>query len=830
MRRRPRALIAEIAARDPAVADLARVISPAVQVEPQLLRRARIELVPGATAATEADLWFSALVGQRSPAGIVLDPDVRRELRGELAGQPALLGGAFRVIAAVHADEVPVIRAEEHLVALGLLAEAQKRAGADAQVSVPGLGHGAEAGALIEEELRALATAMRRAAGPGFARWVARALPALPPAAGTSATAWTLALGASIRLGGRRVLPGLPPDEVTPETVAWLLPEDGPRTEVGVRLLAGGLEFSTADIPLDAQVIRPPRTDPLILGVSYLDGVETRSRRVVLPAAGTATVPVVSDGLVAITTALGHRYTIEPERSARSNPVIFIARTGRRAEPLGELVISAARDAGANYVSYGSEPMAEDRQAARYQGLSQCDAAVILLTRDALRSAWVRREVSTLMWRRSLQADFLVLPVLASDLRFYDVRGSALAGTGLTELEFLAESEPRQTEAQVREALHRFVAQWHQPRASAAAPAAPPWRVVLDCPEVVTIGEAITVVVGVTSEPTEDLPLLAAVPEGAEIRVTVTAGRGSGSGQTVASLAALAQDPIRHSFSATPGLDQTVDVQAVFSAGDTALGAVSRRVRVVDTASAGRPATYRDETGERQLVIIDRHALRAALRELLDPDGQLRILVVNGPPRSGKSFTYRMAEQAAARTRAFQTIYEDLASLPAPTPEDLARRLALRIGGVIDTIPPAGTWTARSMRELARWLLGQLAATSRGWCWILDGLSSPSLPAVTRDFVLTLADEARPALLRLVLLDFDGALPSGTELSARREELTPIGEPEVREFFSDLQVRGEIDVGSWTRAALEGLPAGPGRLGALSARLSGYADMLANVR
>jgi hypothetical protein len=66
------------------------------------------------------------------------------------------------------------------------------------------------------------------------------------------------------------------------------------------------------------------------------------------------------------------------------------------------------------------------------------------------------------------------------------------------------------------------------------------------------------------------------------------------------------------------------------------------------------------------------------------------------------------------------------------------------------------------------------------------------------------------------------------------EELTPIGEPEVREFFADLKGHipdpAGIDVEAWTQAALDGLPAGPGRLGALSARLSEFADLLTNVR
>ena len=343
MRPRPRGLIAEIAARDPIVVDLARAVSPAVQIEPQLLRMARMELVPAATAATEADLWFSALVTRRSPAGISLDPGVRRELRRDLVREPALLDRACRVIAEVHANEVPVVLAEERLVALGLLAEAEEHLPESAGFPVPGLGNGADTGSLIEEELRALAVAMRQTTGSGFARWAARALPALPPAAGRTPTAWTLALGASMRLGGRRVLQGVPPKGVTPEAIAWLLPEDGPRTEVGVRLLTGALEFST-DISPDAQVIKLPRTDPLILSASYPGDQGIRTRRILLPASGVVTVPVNSAGLVVITTALGQRYTIEPERSARSGPEIYITGTRRSGRRLEELVTSGARD------------------------------------------------------------------------------------------------------------------------------------------------------------------------------------------------------------------------------------------------------------------------------------------------------------------------------------------------------------------------------------------------------------------------------------------------------------------------------------------------------
>lgn len=48
--------------------------------------------------------------------------------------------------------------------------------------------------------------------------------------------------------------------------------------------------------------------------------------------------------------------------------------------------------------------------------LARCDAAVVLLSKKALKSSWVRREVNILMWRRALGAPLLVVPVLLDGL------------------------------------------------------------------------------------------------------------------------------------------------------------------------------------------------------------------------------------------------------------------------------------------------------------------------------------------------------------------------------------------------------------------------------
>jgi hypothetical protein len=62
--------------------------------------------------------------------------------------------------------------------------------------------------------------------------------------------------------------------------------------------------------------------------------------------------------------------------------------------------------------------------------LADCHAAVLLLSRDALASPWVRREVDILLWRRSLGAPVQVIPALTGDVGPDDV-----AAAGFSELE-----------------------------------------------------------------------------------------------------------------------------------------------------------------------------------------------------------------------------------------------------------------------------------------------------------------------------------------------------------------------------------------------------------
>jgi len=244
------------------------------------------------------------------------------------------------------------------------------------------------------------------------------------------------------------------------------------------------------------------------------------------------------------------------------------------------------------------------------------------------------------------------------------------------------------------------------------------------------------------------------------------------------------------------------------------------------------PARYQDETGERHLVVLDRAALTQALGQLADRASQTKILVVNGPRGSGKSFTFQIIVRFAEQVQTIRLAYVDLAHDPVPGPVDLARELALRMGLSPDPVPPEHAQAARYVRELAIWLVGRAQASDRDWWWTLDGLSSPALPAETRDLVRALAAEVRYASsVRLVLLDFNEPLSADVWPFVFREELPPIGEREVRDFIHDLAVRQGIAItppmlDGLVSEALGYLPVVTDRLGEVSARLSKLADSM----
>ena len=74
-------MLRELEQEQPALVRLAEAVSLAIRVDPPLLRRMRLTLVPEADAGIEADLWRSALVKSRSPEGFVFHVEIAEALR-----------------------------------------------------------------------------------------------------------------------------------------------------------------------------------------------------------------------------------------------------------------------------------------------------------------------------------------------------------------------------------------------------------------------------------------------------------------------------------------------------------------------------------------------------------------------------------------------------------------------------------------------------------------------------------------------------------------------------------------------------------------------------
>ena len=60
-----RAIIARVESQSPDAVALATLVSPAVVIEPELLRRVRLAAAPQLDVGAEADLWFT---GSSAPA------------------------------------------------------------------------------------------------------------------------------------------------------------------------------------------------------------------------------------------------------------------------------------------------------------------------------------------------------------------------------------------------------------------------------------------------------------------------------------------------------------------------------------------------------------------------------------------------------------------------------------------------------------------------------------------------------------------------------------------------------------------------------------------
>lgn len=206
-----------------------------------------------------------------------------------------------------------------------------------------------------------------------------------------------------------------------------------------------------------------------------------------------------------------------------------------------------------------------------------------------------------------------------------------------------------------------------------------------------------------------------------------------------------------------------------------------------------------------RLPFLNRLALRGHLGSLAAPDEGPSVLLVNGGRKSGKSYTIELLRHWRERRRA------DAAASPGPTArglevalvthgsgegaslteEALVRRIADAMQLNATELPTGSATPNRTSHYLVDWVLQQAETSGNEWWVVIDGLSDPDVPELTRNLVTNLAQNLSAVTpkraTRLILIDYPpGALPGVPAQAQAMEQIGPIGELDVKAFLGSV--------------------------------------------
>ncbi|MEE1832488.1 CHAT domain-containing protein [Streptomyces sp. SP17KL33] len=262
--------------------ELARLLSVATRIEPELIRAVRLRLLPHLDVGAEADLWFCDWVGARTPEAIALLPECLPYLRAGLVDRlerEPRLRAVKAIITEFHEGLSPALLLEEQVTWDSLTGDTEGAA----------------------QHLNRALHALVRENRSGLAGWFAEASRRLPAEALSTATAWSLANAS------RPHVPSLDPGaapELTLDTVSFIASAIG-QARLGV-LRAGSTLLLGNVRGEDAAAVVVPDTSPRVVEVTSGDTVRT----VRVDAAEVVRVEV-GRGTAEVRTGAGDVYVIE---------------------------------------------------------------------------------------------------------------------------------------------------------------------------------------------------------------------------------------------------------------------------------------------------------------------------------------------------------------------------------------------------------------------------------------------------------------------------------------------------------------------------------------
>lgn len=245
-------MLAHLSRRRPDLVRLAEGLSLAIRIEPSLLRWSRLEERPRLDVSAELDFMASPLAGTVTADWLILVPSAAKRLRTRLARDETRLHAAWRRVSTLHENAPPTVQFEESLLWL--------------EVSSPSR----EARANITERLDGLLGRFTEDSSETetIARWFAGRFRFLPEIAQETPPFSELLFLVSHRLGGRR----MPLPKVIDERLLRRLGTAlrGAQTEsLWVSLSDQGELTIGPEHSSESMEIQVPRTDPLLLGVTW---------------------------------------------------------------------------------------------------------------------------------------------------------------------------------------------------------------------------------------------------------------------------------------------------------------------------------------------------------------------------------------------------------------------------------------------------------------------------------------------------------------------------------------------------------------------------------
>lgn len=186
----------------------------------------------------------------------------------------------------------------------------------------------------------------------------------------------------------------------------------------------------------------------------------------------------------------------------------------------------------------------------------------------------------------------------------------------------------------------------------------------------------------------------------------------------------------------------------------------------------------------RSQPFVNRRALRLEVDELARAGGA-RILVVDGPPKSGRTFS-RWYIHHVCEILGGRCYPADLKRFIDRPPIDLVRKMATFFGWNVNEIPQQHAQATQWAEELGEWVAGRIAIQEETVWLVFDDSSTAGLQQSMREFLVYLAETATYVnQMRVVLLAFSESLTGNASVMMRKEEVQLPTRLDIRTFLAD---------------------------------------------